>query len=329
MDFPLLEKRALLTALNCLSLAIHVVSGALGSALLKHGNPEVPVIAPLFEYQTENTGGALFTPTPRVIFRVGSLTSLVAFAWITAFFHVGYLAQLYSQRFRNIQRTFLGDGGVNPLRWIEYSLTATIMAAFGNLNIGITDFYLFLKVLCSGVALQMVGYVIELLDCNNPLHVRLFNILWIQATLLNLVNIFTILFQVFSSSTHSSVFYWNCVPYSIYFNTFGIICRLSFHRVGPFASAAYTEAWYIALSLSTKFAVFWLGFSTYRGLEEDRGFADPTPGVDWTAVRFVASYLPSSLLVVVAIWQYYVTMVGSSAIVKVGSKHRVYVKLSM
>jgi len=97
------------------------------------------------------------------------------------------------------------------------------------------------------------------------------------------------------------------VPFAIYFNTFGVISWLSFKRSGPFASPSYTEAWYIALSLSTKTAVFFLGFSTYRGLEEDRGFASRTPGVDWTSVRFVASYLPSSLLIGVATWQYYLT----------------------
>ena len=297
------EKRALLTALNCGALVIHVVSGALGSALLKHGNPEVPAIAPLFEYHTNGVGG-LFTPTPRVIFRVGSLTSLVTFAWITAAFHVAYITQLYSPRFLAFQNSVLGGGGVNPLRWVEFGVTATIMAAFGNLNIGISDFYLFLKVLCTGVALQMVGFVLELLDHKDPLHARIAGILWNQATLLNLVNIFIILFQVFSSSTHTRVFFWNVVPYSIYFNTFGVVSWLSFKRSGPFESAAYTEAWYIALSLSTKFAVFWLGFSTYRGLEEDRGFAAHTPGVNWNSVRFVAGYLPSSLLVVVAVWQW-------------------------
>lgn len=298
------ERRGLLTVLNCGALVIHVTSGALGVVLLRHGNPDVHAVAPLFEYYTSSKSGELFKAKPKTIFHVGSLDSLVAVVWITAIFHVLYLVQLYSPWFCGFLRDVLGGGGVNPLRWVEYAMTSTIMAAFGNLNIGITDFYLFLKVLCTGVALQMIGFVLELLDHKDALHARVAGILWNQATLLNLVNIFIILFQVFASSTHTTIFYWNVIPYSIYFNTFGIVSWLSFKRSGPFASASYTEAWYIALSLSTKFAVFFLGFATYRGLEEDRGFADKTPGVDWNVVRLMASYLPSGILVCVAVWQY-------------------------
>ena len=84
------------------------------------------------------------------------------------------------------------------------------MAACANLNIGATDFYLFLKVLASNVALQMVGFLLELLDHTDPLHRRVAAILWNQATLLNLVNVGILLYQVFASSTHTDVFYYKC-----------------------------------------------------------------------------------------------------------------------
>lgn len=158
------------------------------------------------------------------------------------------------------------------------SITAGIMASLANLNIGISDFYLFLKVICSNIAVQMIGFILELLDHRNPLHLRVAGILWNQASILNMINVFILLFQIFESDVHSNIFLWNILPYSIVFQTFGIVCWLDFKKTGPFAKTEYTEAWYIGLSLGSKFAVFWLGYSTYRSLEEDRGFAAKTPG---------------------------------------------------
>jgi len=292
-----------LTFLNLLALAVHVVSASLGTVLIQHGNPMVSAIAPLFEYNTV-AGAGFFEPRPQTIFRIGSLTSLVLFEWITAFFHVVYLLQIHSPFFRELLFSITGGGGTNPVRWIEYAITAGIMAAFANLNIGITDFYLFLKVLTSNIALQMVGFVLEIMDSSDNLHRRIGNILWNQATMLNLVNVFILLFQIFKSDLHTSRFYYNVIPYSVLFQTFGIVAWQNFDRAGFFASPDYAEAWYIGLSLGTKFAVFWLGFSTYRGIEEERGFAQKVADVDWDAVRYTSSYLPAGLMLAVALYEY-------------------------
>jgi hypothetical protein len=56
------------------------------------------------------------------------------------------------------------------------------------------------------------------------------------------------------------------------------------------------------LSLTTKHAVFWLSFSTYRGILEDNGVVSRTPLVNWTAVRYLASY--GLMVVVIALGVY-------------------------
>jgi hypothetical protein len=83
-----------------------------------------------------------------------------------------------------------------------------------------------------------------------------------------------------------------------------MVAWLSFKRRGGFASAVHAEVWYIGLSLGTKLSVFWLGFATWRGLEESRGFAPRTPGVSWDAVRYAASYGPLSLMTAAALYEY-------------------------
>lgn len=297
-----------LTALNVAAIALHIVSASLGQALIRESNPKIPCIAPLFEYVTSGSRNSeIFHTEPKVIFRIGALTSLVVFEWITAGFHVLYVVQLHSARFREFVARFLDmrTHSINPLRWVEYSITAGILSAFGNLNLGITDFYIFLTMLSSNIAIQAIGYVLEILDGRDNFQKRLSRILWWQATLINVTHVAFLLYQLFSSKTHTTVFYYNVLPYTILYQTFGIVAKLNFNRTGPFAHASYTEFFYILLSLSTKLAVFWLGFSTFRGIEETRGFAAHTKGVDWDAVRNVASYGPLGILVLISIMEWY------------------------
>jgi hypothetical protein len=298
--------KLLLTGLNLAACAVHLLSGAAGTALARASNPKVPCIVPFVDLRTAPHGNSTetFVPAPSTVFRVGSLTGLLLFAWITAAFHLVYIVQIHSPRFQEAQRRLLGGGGVNPVRWVEYTITAGIMAAFANLLIGISDFYIFLKVLCANAAMQMIGFALELLDVRDPLQKRLAGILWNQASVLNLVNIAILLTQLFGSKTHSNVFYYNILPYALLFNTFGAVAWLNFKRAGPFASGVYTECWYIGLSLGTKLAVFWLGFATWRGLEESRGFAPKTRGVSWDAVRYAASYGPLGLMLAAAAYEY-------------------------
>lgn len=296
----------LLTWLNAAACAAHLLDGALGTLLTRDSNPKVPCIIPFVDLNTRPSFNNLqpYTPIPRTVFSVGSLTGLLLFSWITAAFHVLYIVQIHSPAFQELQRRLLGGEGVNPLRWVEYSITAGIMAALSNLLIGITDFYVFLKVLCANVAIQMIGFALELLDVRDPLQKRLGNILWNQATVLNLVNVGILLTQLFGSKTHTYTFYYNIVPYSLLFQTFGIVAMLNFKRSGFLASAAYAEVWYILLSLGTKVSVFWLGFATWRGLQESRGFAPITKGVNWDAVRYTFAYGPLGLMILGAASEY-------------------------
>lgn len=242
--------------------------------------------------------------------------------YITAFFHYWYAANLLtvlrpkwlSTKFvfrpcarlafwltHNEAYSYEGAKDCFRLRWIEYGVTATILAAFGGVVIGLNQFPYFLKIVTSGICLQICGYVLELLDWSEPLHVRLSGFVWNLGTLLNLTAVGILLYQIFGSKTHTDVFYYNVGVFAFYYNTFGVIAWLSFIHFKQFHSKYFTEKWYIVLSLSTKLAIFWVSFATFRQLAEDNGFLARARGVNWTTVRFVASYLPLGLIVGVAL----------------------------
>jgi hypothetical protein len=255
------------------------------------------VVQPLVEFVSNGTtSGRFLIETPRTLFEVSVLRPLVAVELITAAFHLLYVWQLMSSDVRRWVKRYIGGGGMNPLRWFEYSITATMLTVFGGLNIGLNSFPYFLANISAGVALQVVGFVIELLDNSVERDRTLFTILWYQGSLLNVTYVVVLLYQVFASNTHTTIFYYNVVPFSILFNTFGFVARASFKKWRRFADDAYTERCYIMLSLLTKVAIFWLSFSTFRYLIENRGFA-PKSGVRWDVVRWTAAVGPATCIV--------------------------------
>lgn len=302
------ENRRGLLFLNGFAFFVHCVCIALAFVLLDtNWGPSVPCIINFFEFATEASvfGGSLFIPTPKELFRVKVLLGLLLFEIVTAAFHIVYMLFLWYDSWWEWLHSRVGGRSINPLRWVEYSVSTSLMVCMGNLDIGITDFYFFLKTIASIVAIMIVGHIIELLDSRDPLQKRVANIVWTQATLLNLVSISILLTQVFGSKTHTNVFLMNVVPLALLFQTFGVVSMCSFMRSGRFRSPAHTEAWYLVLSLTTKVAVFWIGFATFRGIIEDRGFAGKTAGVNWDAVRWFFSVGPLVFIALLAVAEWF------------------------
>ena len=245
------------------------------------------------------------------------MPALLPLCWVefaTAFFHVIYALAIINPEVDSAIRLYFDTPSANSLRWFEYALTATTMSAFGAVNSGIFSFPYFVKVIFSGFALQSCGYIIELLDNNNARDRRLFNIIWwVIGNALNLCGIGILLFQVFGSKTHGAfwLFVQNTLPFALWFQvcctsalvsfrleyshktqTFGLIARWSFSKWRQFSDPWFAEKWYVLLSLSTKVAVFWLSFATYRKIVEDNGFAKKS-NIDWNVVRFCAMSIPA------------------------------------
>jgi hypothetical protein len=239
--------------------------------------------------------------------RRSSLTrSSLIVEFITAGFHCIYLAALLYDDVDFAIRQWVDTPSANPLRWVEYAITATTMSAFGSLAIGIADLYYFLKTVFSGVCLQVLGYSIEILDTvvDRELRDRLFFVLYyVLGQLTNLPTIAILLYQIFASKTHSAfwLFLQNTLPFALWFNTFGIIAQLNYKKWRQFRDPYFTERWYILLSLSTKLAVFWLSFGTFKKITEDGGYSSNS-GVNWNAVRYSAMSVPAAWVVLYAMY---------------------------
>lgn len=297
-DF-LFTSRKELIILHCFAIVLHAVSCLLGGLIIRNYDPSVPVIATLFEFVP---GTEFIIPKPSVWFRASVLWPEVAVEAITAFFHVIYLIALILPRFNSfIKRYVANTPSANALRWIEYAITSTVMSAFGGISLGMNDAYFFVKTISTGIALQACGYILEILQANNADGTpnirdrRLYQIIWwVIGSSLNLVSVGLLLYHIFASELHGaqSLFIQNTLPFACWYQTFGFIAQKSFFKNQQFCDRFFCERWYLILSLSTKIAVFWLGFGTFRKIIEDNGVA-PRSDVNWTAVRFSAMLVPA------------------------------------
>jgi hypothetical protein len=234
-------------------------------------------------------------------FSVDILWPTVAVEFITAAFHCVYILQLLNRPFeRFVRRWIVNTSSINSLRWVEYAITATMMMEFGSISMQINDVYYFIRSVSSGIALQFCGYCIELLDHKDERDRSLYRILWwVIGFSINISGVIVLLMQTFGSSLGNAFWYFveNTVPFALWFNTFGIVASFTYERRRQFVDAYFSEKYYIILSLSTKIAVFWLSYGTYRQIMEGNGVVGRTPNVDWFAVRLCAMLIPALWLI--------------------------------
>ena len=326
-----------LIVLHLAAIVAHGCSAIAGALVTLTGDPRVSIVTPLFEYTS--AGETYATPRPRVALSVHILMPLVAAEAIAAGFHCIYLLALMEPGVQARIRRVVDTPSANPLRWVEYAITATLMSASGAAALGITDTYFFVRLVASSVCLQAVGYAVELLDFLLPspelqqlLERRayepgvpdaladaatealkatqkrrhsLFVVLYyiIGQLLTNLPHLGVVLYQVAASQTHGaySVFVENAVPFAVWYITFGCLSHLSYQKWRQCSDPQFVERWYILLSLSTKLTVFWLAFGTFRKLAEANGHASRV-GVDWDAVRYAAIAAPAAGLLCYALY---------------------------
>lgn len=296
-----------LMQLHAVAVLLHTLSGTAGVYVAKTGNPKVDVVIPLFEFVTSASGEQFAAPRPQTVFRVALFTPLICVEFITAFFHLVYLFAQMDPNVDRAVREWVDSPSANPLRWVEYAITATTLSTFGSIAIGINDFYYFLRGVFAGVTLQAMGYIIEILgglpagpEFQRDRVYRL--VYYVLGLLTNLPMVAILLLQTFGSETHSAfrVFVENALPLALWFNTFGIIAQMSFNKWRQFSDINFTERWYILLSLSTKITIFWVSVATFKGITEQNGFSKKV-GVDWDVIRYCALSIPAGVVAAYAL----------------------------
>lgn len=186
-----------------------------------------------------------------------SLPMLVAgFLFLSSVFHL-LIATIYNKTYNNnLVR------GINKLRWIEYSLSASVMMVAIALLVGIYDAFSLFSIFVAVMVMNLLGWVMEV---HNQTTARTnWLSFWVGclAGIVPWVGVaFTLWLGAANGSAAPTFVYWIFVSIFLFFNCFALNMVLQYKRLGKWADYLYGERAYIVLSLVAKSLLAWQVFA--------------------------------------------------------------------
>ena len=181
----------------------------------------------------------------------GILASLFLFISAFAHFFIVMKKKKYVDDLKN---------GINKFRWIEYSLSSSIMIVLIATLFGVYDIGSLLLIFVVNALMNLFGLVMEQLNVG----VDKKKLNWepfIWGSIAGITPWVVILIYMFGNGNLDMVpwFVWAIVAtYFVTFNTFPINMVLQYKKIGKWKDYLYGERVYIILSLVAKTALAWL-----------------------------------------------------------------------
>jgi hypothetical protein len=195
-------------------------------------------------------------PTTKVLFDL-SLPLLVAiFLFLSAAAHF-IIATILNKRYNDqLSR------GMNVARWIEYSLSASVMIVGIALLVGIYDAMALLMLFALVGIMNLLGLVMEIHNQTTKKTNWLSYWIGCIAGIIPWVAVaFTLWLGADNGSSAPDFVYWIFVSIFLFFNTFAINMVLQYKKVGPWKNYLYGELVYVILSLVAKSLLAWQVFA--------------------------------------------------------------------
>ena len=148
--------------------------------------------------------------------------------------------------------------GINPARWLEYSLSASVMIVLIAMLTGITNFYALLALFGVNAAMILFGFLMEQVNTDREL------VTWwpfVFGCIAGAVPWISITIAIVVASSESDgvpgFVYGIFVSLFVLFNCFALNQWLQYRGKGRFADYLYGERVYLVLSLVAKSALAW------------------------------------------------------------------------
>jgi hypothetical protein len=230
---------------------LHLTQGALMLALAT--SFALPVTASFLKL--DQASGSL-VPDPQTLFELRIAPLVAAFLFISAAAHWS-LASFG----RNWYEAELGRG-MNRARWLEYSLSSSVMIVVIGMLVGIYDIASLLLLFAANAAMILFGWLMELHNRTTArtdwtaywFGVAVGAIPWIC------IGIYLVGAGVGPGGPPGFV-YGIYVSIFLFFNVFALNMALQYRRVGRWRNPLYAERVYMLLSLFAKSALAWQVFA--------------------------------------------------------------------
>lgn len=145
--------------------------------------------------------------------------------------------------------------GINRVRWIEYSLSATLMILLIGSYSGITEVTAMVGIAGANVAMILFGWLQE--KMNPPGRTETTMLPFWFGTVAGLAPWVAILVNVIGADTVPGFVYGIVVAQGIFFFSFAVNQWLQYREIGPWASYTFGEKGYLVLSLVAKSVLAW------------------------------------------------------------------------
>ena len=249
------KKLLALPRFNLLMGLLHLVQGILMVLLVLVWFPELgdfkPTIIQL--YQTLNPQNLSLFVTSKDLFDVPYALLASSFLLLSALFH--FIIVVNKDKYLGMV-----SKGYNTFRWIEYSVSSSIIIILTAMLFGVLDIATLFLIFVANATMNLLGLEIELTNQKKK------KINWgpfIWGSIIGFAPWGVILIYLLGSSNLDLVpnFVWLIVAsYFVLFNAFPINMYLQYKKIGPWEDYVFGERGYIILSLVAKTILAWLVF---------------------------------------------------------------------
>lgn len=188
-------------------------------------------------------------PPPEALFDVRIGWAVAVFLGLAALDHL-----LIGTVLRRRYEADLADG-INRVRWLEYSLSATLMVLLISLYSGITEVTALIAIAGANVAMILFGWLQERANPPGREHTTMLPF-WF-GTIAGAAPWVAIAVNLFGAETVPGFVYGIFVAQLVFFFSFGVNQWLQYRGAGRWREYAFGEQAYLVLSLGAKSVLAW------------------------------------------------------------------------
>ncbi|MEI6053990.1 MAG: heliorhodopsin HeR [Candidatus Saccharibacteria bacterium] len=195
-------------------------------------------------------------PASKELFDISLPLLIAAFLFISSVAHL-IIATVYNKKYNKDLAI-----GINKARWVEYSISASIMMVAISLLVGIYDLMSLVMIFALTSIMNIMGLVMEV---HNQTTKKTSWLSYIIGCISGAIPWIAVAFYFWMSANNGSkapdFVYWIFVSIFIFFNCFAINMVLQYKKIGNWKNYIYGELVYIVLSLVAKSLLAWQVFA--------------------------------------------------------------------
>jgi len=236
---------------NFIMSGLHFLQGSAIIVLSK--TFELPITGSYLDF---NTVSKSLEPASTILFNLSLPMLIAVFFFLSSLAHL-IIATVYNKRYNKDLSL-----GINKARWIEYSLSASVMMVAISLLVGVYDLMSLVMIFVLAAVMNLMGLVMEV---HNQTTEKTNWLSYIIGCLAGIVPWLVIAFYMWISAENGSkapdFVYWIFVSIFLFFNAFAVNMVLQYKKVGRWKNYLYGELVYIVLSLVAKSLLAWQVFA--------------------------------------------------------------------